>query len=186
MSINADGFVNVTVSVARFQSLLVRSEFVIWNDASVRWNVNAPWSSLFQRARDYGVQVNVYIGSIAVMTFASAFTFFRDRTCQYAPWAEVMAGIQIVHNDAFVREAVMPPILSCTFNTSCMCVENHGAALSSPSGKTRRYNTCHRFDQSALGIVLSKLYADKRDLAVDMPDGSVDIKRGDDMNWFKL
>ena len=78
----------------------------------------------------------------------------------------------------------MQPWLSCAFNQSCMCVKdflwNFGCSASPP----RRYGRCHRFDQSSLGIILSKLLLDQRPI-VYLPPGFVRVAREERLNWFE-
>ncbi|KAK7491686.1 hypothetical protein BaRGS_00017139, partial [Batillaria attramentaria] len=160
------------------------SEFLIWMDASVRWNNAASFDRIFQRAERQGVQCALGGGSIAVRTAVSTFRFYGDQTCQYSSFREIEANCEVYHNDVFVREAIVEPWLSCAFNRTCMCVKNFGSVRGCSFRPPRRYNRCHRFDQSSLGIILSKLYMEKETL-LTFPPSSVAIRRGHRMRWFK-
>nr|KAG5706664.1 hypothetical protein BaRGS_005734 [Batillaria attramentaria] len=105
-------------------SLLPRAEFLIWMDASVRWNNAASFDRIFQRAEQQGVQCALGGGSIAVRTAVSTFRFYGDQTCQYTSFPEIEANCEVYHNDVFVREAIVEPWLSCAFSRTCMCVKN--------------------------------------------------------------
>ena len=78
----------------------------------------------------------------------------------------------------------MEPWLSCAFDQRCMCVKDFFSNFHCGSSPPRRYGRCHRFDQSGLGIILSKLLLDQRPI-VYLPRGSVRVARGELMNWFE-
>lgn len=77
----------------------------------------------------------------------------------------------------------MPVWLSCTFDRTCVCVNNFKNLLRCSGSKPYRYGHCHRYEQSSLGIILSKLLLDRRPM-VYLPSGSVRVARSESHDWF--
>ncbi|KAK7477616.1 hypothetical protein BaRGS_00031164, partial [Batillaria attramentaria] len=166
-------------------SLIDKAEFVIWMDTSVRWSAVSPLDPVFQRAKERGLQLReVNSGVISVRTTASTFDFYGDMTCQYTRFSEIESGAGIYHNEEFVREVVLDPWVSCAFDTRCMCVEKYRKLLGCSASPPRRDNRCHRFDQSSLGIIVSKLFLHQRGKLI-FQAGSHKVARGHTFNWFK-
>ncbi|XP_076442813.1 uncharacterized protein LOC143281488 [Babylonia areolata] len=165
-------------------SLLPKAEYVVWTDASIRWESGCPVDELFERCRRRGFQCISDYGSIAVRTVQSAFDFHGDRQCQYSPFTEMLSGFEMFYNDRFTREAVMQPWLSCAYDQRCMCVRDHVWQFRCPSSPPRGYGRCHRYDQSGLGLIQSKLLLDQRPI-IYVPPGCVRVAREVKMNWFE-
>ncbi|KAK7477619.1 hypothetical protein BaRGS_00031167 [Batillaria attramentaria] len=167
------------------RSLIDKAEFVIWMDTSVRWSAVSPLDPVFQRAKERGLQLReVNSGVISVRTTASTFDFYGDMTCQYTRFSEIESGAGIYHNEEFVREVILDPWVSCAFDTRCMCVEKYRKLLGCSASPPRRDNRCHRFDQSSLGIIVSKLFLHQRGKLI-FQAGSHKVARGHTFNWFK-
>ena len=79
---------------------------------------------------------------------------------------------------------MLRPWLSCAFDQSCMCITDFFSNFNCQSSPPRRYGRCHRFDQSSLGLILSKLLLDQRPI-VYLPPGSVRVARNERLNWFE-
>ncbi|KAK7482704.1 hypothetical protein BaRGS_00026002 [Batillaria attramentaria] len=156
----------------------------MWMDTSTRWHSRTPFDLIFQRAEQQGVQCAVEGGSIAVRTVESMFRYFGELTCRFAPFPEVVTGCEVFHNDVFVSEVIMKPWVSCMYNRTCMCVENFKEVYPCGHWPPRRYNWCHRYEQSALGIIISKLYMEKRGLVSLQRPQWYNFRRRHTMNWF--
>ncbi|KAK7103462.1 hypothetical protein V1264_018349 [Littorina saxatilis] len=158
-------------------ALLAKSEFTVWMDTSVLWSADADVTSIFQRLKERGMLfARDGLGTIAQRTQESTFQHFGDRSCQYEPYDEVYATYGFFRNEPFVREAVVKPWVSCALKWTCLCIPDHLSKLHCGHKLPRARSACHRFDQSALGIIVSKLYQNKRGL-VDFP-GGIFVERG--------
>ncbi|XP_076434632.1 uncharacterized protein LOC143274644 [Babylonia areolata] len=165
-------------------SLLEKAEYLVWMDASIRWKKSTPLAEMFSRAKSIGYQTRHNAGSIAARTQASMAQFFGDHLCQYSPFTEMETGLGFYYNDRFMREAILKPWLSCAFNTDCMCVKDSaGLRNCRRRGKTR-YAMCHRWEQSSIGMIFSKLFLDKRPMLY-VPRNAVRVAKGDKMSWFE-
>ncbi|KAL8585128.1 hypothetical protein ACOMHN_013144 [Nucella lapillus] len=148
-------------------SLLHKAEYLIWIDASIRFRRSDPCPEMFKRARENGFQSKRTWGSIA-----------------YSAFSEMEANFMIWYNDKFTREAIVKPWLSCALEVNCMCIHNYTNYLDCRPGPPRRvYERCHRFDQSGMGIIFSKLYLGSRPMLF-VPNNKVQIKRRTEMDFF--
>ncbi|KAK7486321.1 hypothetical protein BaRGS_00022491 [Batillaria attramentaria] len=165
------------------RSLIEKSEFLIWTDTSIRWNPAAPLAPLFKRAREQGLQVWGNSAAMSLRTAVSMFDFYGEKTCQYSRFTEVESGLTFYHNQRFVREAVLDSWVSCALDERCMCVKDYKKLLVCYYSPPRRDNGCHRFDQSSLGIIITKLYGEQRGM-VWFPYRPHSVFRGQEADWF--
>lgn len=166
------------------RSLIDKAKFVIWMDSSIHWSGVSPLEPLFQRAKEHGLQLRQSQFSMSLRTGLQMFKFYKDLPCQYSSFAEIESGVGIYHNDQFVREAVLDPWVSCAFDTDCMCVDNFKKLLGCSNVPPRRDGQCHRFDQSSLAVIVSKLFLHRRG-ALILPPASHSVLRGQMLDWFK-
>ncbi|XP_076434720.1 uncharacterized protein LOC143274704 isoform X2 [Babylonia areolata] len=166
-------------------SLLEKAEYLVWMDTSIRWEESAPLADIFSQTKTIGYQTRHGNRSIAVHTQASMAQFFGDHLCQYSPFTEMETGFLFFYNDRFTREAILKPWLSCAFNTDCMCVKDSARLRDCERASKTRYSVCHRWEQSSIGMIFSKLFLDKRPMLY-VPDNTVKIARGHIMKWFNF
>ncbi|XP_062582160.1 uncharacterized protein LOC134243941 [Saccostrea cucullata] len=163
------------------QLLLQEFDFVMWTDASIRFN-GRPLDKLFQGAKEVGVQAIPGSGSIAVRTNQRTFTALGEEMCLF-DYHEFEAGWMAVVRSEFTLTAVMRPWVSCALQYGCMDFKNSRSFLGCPLRK-QRYGACHRFDQSVLGIILTRLFNYKSHLCQFIVNGIGFIRRGDYVNYF--
>ncbi|XP_076434879.1 uncharacterized protein LOC143274825 isoform X2 [Babylonia areolata] len=165
-------------------SLLEKAEYLVWMDASIRWRNNTALAEMFSRAKTNGYQTRHNTGSIATRSQASMARFFGDHLCQYAPFTEMETGLGFYYNDRFMRDAILKPWLSCAFSRDCMCVKDSASLKKCGGSHKPRYGACHRWEQSSIGMIFSKLLLDKRPMTY-VPHQSVRVARGQRMSWFE-
>ncbi|XP_076434918.1 uncharacterized protein LOC143274848 [Babylonia areolata] len=165
-------------------SLLEKAEYLVWMDASIRWKKSTPLAEMFSRAKSIGYQTRHNTGPIAVRSQASMAQFFGDHLCQYSPFTEMETGLGFYYNDRFMREAILKPWLSCAFNTDCMCIKDSARLRNCRRRGKTRYGVCHRFEQSSIGMIFSKLFLDKRPMLY-LRHNAVRVARNQKMNWFE-
>ena len=118
-------------------------------------------------------------------TYHEMFQFYGDKPCQYEVYGEVWATYGIYHNEPFVRQAILDPWLSCAFSRHCMCLKDDEAkTVRSAQNRGQRTGLVHRFDQSSLGIIVSKLFGNRTNL-VSLPYSmNIGMERGETADWF--
>ncbi|CAG5129940.1 unnamed protein product [Candidula unifasciata] len=163
-----------------------RSNLLVWIDASVRFNSEFnKFTELLNRARSRGMQVFLNKQTIAHATLPSMFHFFGDEACVYVNSSVTVATVLVFHNNLVVRRAIVEPWAACAISRRCMCprgVDLFQIRISCHL-ETGEYGTCHRFDQSAISIILAKMYQDGLDYIVAPMKDYLDMKRGDKMKY---
>ena len=167
-------------------TVIQRAELVFWVDASIRFKPDPKYVlNLLDRSRKRGIQMGWSATTISKTTLPSMFHFFGDEACAYVPYNQGLSGVVIFHNEWLVRRVVLEPWAACALSAQCMCpqtgVDLFKARITCHMNRGKYfYGICHRFDQSALSILLTKLYQENvnhvmlRDITQ-----FVDIKRGD-------
>ncbi|XP_070180536.1 uncharacterized protein [Littorina saxatilis] len=168
-------------------SLMDKAEYLVWMDACIRWNTSTTSTSLdtlFQRCRQRGHQCINDSGSIAVRTVQSMTNFYGDQQCLYSPFGEMLSGFEMFYMDRFTKEVILEPWISCAFDQRCMCVKDFFWQFHCTGAPPRQYGRCHRFDQSSLGIIYSKILLDNRPI-IYLPPTYVRVAREEKVDWFE-
>ncbi|KAK3798071.1 hypothetical protein RRG08_034627 [Elysia crispata] len=137
-------------------------KLLIWQDTSIRWTEEFP--SVFQRAMKYGQQLieSTHGARITSHTHPQMFAYMREEACQYFPYREIQCGFQVMKNDPLVIQAILNPWTRCALEEPCICPVYPKSVIRCSKGLSSTLPRCHRFDQSAMSIILSKLYAADR------------------------
>ncbi|KAK7009471.1 hypothetical protein BgiMline_001001 [Biomphalaria glabrata] len=145
---------------------ITKTNVLIWADTSVRF-LQDPQSirNIFSQVKTRGIQLGKGKKIVAHNTLASMFHYFQDEPCMYLKYNEAMSGMIVVNNDLLVRQAILEPWAACALNGSCMCPTERSDLhhiVKASTCRTRKslyqYGVCHRFDQSAISILIAKLY----------------------------
>ena len=126
--------------------------FVVWMDASVRFK-SKDLDKIFDHSRTVGVQAAVGFGPIAARTSEKTFKFLQESPCVFRDIKEFEATFIIIYANDFILQYFMIPWVSCALTEQCMapvdligCHNDHV------------YFDCHRFDQSILSILMTRLF----------------------------
>lgn len=165
-----------------------RSNLIVWMDASVRFDTAFfKFTELLGRARSRGLQVFLNKQTIGHITLPRMFHFFGDEACVYVNSSVIVSGVMVFHNDLFVQRVILEPWAACAVSRQCMCpsgLDLHKIRISCHKEMGQyHYGTCHRFDQSAISIILVKLYQERLDNIVVSMKEYVDMKRGTKMTY---
>uniref|UniRef100_A0A2C9KWM5 Uncharacterized protein n=1 Tax=Biomphalaria glabrata TaxID=6526 RepID=A0A2C9KWM5_BIOGL len=145
---------------------ITKTNVLIWADTSVRF-LQDPQSirNIFSQVKTRRIQLGKGKKIVAHNTLASMFHYFQDEPCMYLKYNEAMSGMIVVNNDLLVRQAILEPWAACALNGSCMCPTERSDLhhiVKASTCRTRKslyqYGVCHRFDQSAISILIAKLY----------------------------
>ncbi|GFN79510.1 hypothetical protein PoB_000601600 [Plakobranchus ocellatus] len=167
-------------------------QVLVWQDSSIRWTKNFP--VIFERALRYGQQFLQHKrgARITANTHQLMFSYMKEEICLYHTYREIQCGLQVMKNDLLVVQAVLNPWTRCALEESCICPVDPETVIECKKDTNSTLHRCHRFDQSAMSILLSKLYAADR-YRIIIPEFSndnpkyVQIKRGDKIrDYFSI
>ena len=153
-------------------------------DASVRVKT-ASLTPVLQRARRLGVFAAVNNYMLPMHVHPAMLTYFGAEPCLLAPFHETAGGFVVLKNELLVQLAVLDPWVACAFSPRCLCPSEAGGGdcgsllACRMRGGRYPYFRCHRFDQSALGVILAVLF-DRRATALGHE------LTGDEVAWFKF
>ncbi|KAK0064622.1 hypothetical protein Bpfe_005711 [Biomphalaria pfeifferi] len=164
-------------------------KYLVWQDSSVRWFDN--FRVVFDRTQVYGHQFLRFIDSSRVPsnTIKQTFDYIGDEPCAYLPYPEVQGNCMLHKRDPFVIQAILEPWVRCALEKDCICPADPGSVLGCKTNLI--IHRCHRFDQSALTIILAKVYGEDMYRFIS-PEKSFDkpeyifVRRGHAVNdYFK-
>ena len=165
-----------------------QADVLIWADASVRVRNTTQLIHLIERARTRGVQQRFFedMLPLPIHTDPEMFEYFGDSPCAYMPYRMCEGSFGIYHKEELIRRAVIHPWVACAGREACMCRTNWAERLGCrrPDRKPPAdIGYCNRFDQSAISIILAKLFREKYyHFAVDID--CVKVWRGDGQDYF--
>ncbi|XP_052816744.1 uncharacterized protein LOC128243184 isoform X1 [Mya arenaria] len=136
--------------------------FSIWMDTSVRFT-DKDLRPFFENAKRLGVVVTKNTGPIAMRTHTKTFQFLGENPCTFRDRNEFQGGFVMLYSNPTTVQYFMKPWVSCALTLGCM-LPDYSARDYIDCGKHGNvYFDCHRFDQSVLGILLSRTYGLKVD-----------------------
>ncbi|GFO15081.1 hypothetical protein PoB_004158600 [Plakobranchus ocellatus] len=164
-----------------WKPLLIRAMFararklVVWQDASVRWGQR--FKVILQRTQVYGLQVFVGNGDkVTANTLHEMFEYMEEEECLFEWVPEICNAVAVYRTDNLNRRAIVNPWSRCALERSCICPQEPATCRRCSKLRPKR---CHRFDQSALTLLLGKIYYDQR-YKIEIPEAHkhVEILRG--------
>ncbi|CAL1543071.1 unnamed protein product [Lymnaea stagnalis] len=149
---------------------------LVYQDASIRWT---DYFQVFLRRIDrIGLQLtrSSTNNRIPVNTLPQMFAYMGEAPCAFSQFPELHASNAGYRRDALIIRAILEPWARCALEASCMCPVESSLVIDCV--KLVAEHRCHRFDQSALGIIGAKLFGDEfyRVMLPDM-DAYLDINR---------
>ncbi|XP_046583907.1 uncharacterized protein LOC124291052 isoform X2 [Haliotis rubra] len=166
------------------QANLPKTEILVWVDSCVRfWNKTAPY--LLNDVERRGIITFGSNYSVGQHTMKETVAYMKEDTCSLAPVFEDQGGFLLFHNEQWIREAIVKPWVACAMSSNCMC-PRHSRHMNRCNVNVRMYNKCHRYDQSAINIILHKLFRGHRSSLYspfnERPN--VTLERGGGDNYF--
>ena len=137
---------------------------MIWMDSSIRFeNSHLDWA--FKHAQSLGVSASVGFAPIASRTQKTTFQFLKESPCLYRETNEFEATFVIVYATDFVMQYFMLPWVSCALTNGCL-VPKVSPEKYLDCYRDEFYFSCHRFDQSVLSILMTRLFHRNHDAHV--------------------
>jgi len=165
------------------QLLLMEYETVMWADSSIRF-LGTSLDNDFLQSREKGIRV--MIGSSAlinIQTKKESFDYLREDPCLY-DMPEIQTGLLVVNRNNFIMTSVMKPWVSCALSFGCMTFDGSFFALMC-LGRPRMHQ-CHRFDQSILSIILTRLFNKNRTIVENSFKDVAVVERNEEVDYFNL
>ena len=138
--------------------MLKKHGFVFWLDASIRFKTgNLDW--LLRQAQSLGILAIVGHAPIASRTQKATFEILKEPPCLYRTEKtnEFQSGFTIVYATDFVMQYVMLPWVSCALTNDCLVPKISPEKYPS-CYHAEYYHDCHRFDQSILSLLMTRLF----------------------------
>ncbi|XP_052791359.1 uncharacterized protein LOC128225544 [Mya arenaria] len=170
------------------QTVLMEFGFVWWLDSSVRF-ISGDLEPTLSLARAHGALYNVHhdehnVLGITRQTDARTFTFLKEDTCKFKPFAEVSATTVLFYFNS-ITKAVVKAWVKCALNEDCIAPKGSNLKIICDL-KDSRDGRCHRFDQSVLGILFRRIY---HETDIFEPGKSlnkvVEIRRNEVLHYFE-
>lgn len=139
------------------QLLLKEYHIVIWVDASIRFH-GTPLDRLIHKTVEHGIQVTEGGGSIAVRTHSVTFKALGETPCMFDR-PELQSSLISMYRTPYTLRNIMLPWVSCALQYNCMDFDSALKTVTCLDGHQWSYSACHRFDQSVLGIILTRLFS---------------------------
>ena len=98
-------------------------------------------------------------GSISVRTHSRFFDTLLKNQC-LLNYPEVKAGVMLITRSCLTLTYIMRPWVSCALQYGYMDCPDAKNDFCNKS--KRKLSSCHSFDQSVLGIILTRLFNDRR------------------------
>ncbi|KAK3097994.1 hypothetical protein FSP39_015138 [Pinctada imbricata] len=166
------------------QLVLIEYDFVLWMDASVRLN-GLPLEELFEEARKTGIKILRGYGLIVKQTHLNTFKALEEKPCMFQG-QELQATWIIVSRTNFTLRAILKPWVSCALQYGCMAQDNAERLYRGRSSKHPGNHLRHRFEQSVISIILTRLYHDHiKDVHIGISKFGA-IMRGDKSHFFTM
>ena len=89
----------------------------------------------------------------------SFYVLLQVKPCLLSPFYELAGGFLVFKKDVLTERAIVDPWVACAFSPDCLCPGKGCLKFKGHcNNQTRPYSRCHRFDQSALAIILVTLF----------------------------
>ncbi|XP_041353474.1 uncharacterized protein LOC121371555 isoform X2 [Gigantopelta aegis] len=136
---------------------LLQHEVVAWFDTSVRFKPQIV-ANIFRKGVSFGIMPLYGEFSVAQQSDVKIFQWFGEEPCSFSNYFEIQTGHIMFYKSSLV-ESIIKYWVTCALNKECISPEN---SVYDCDSSTRKYGKCHRFDQSALSIILTRLFQESR------------------------
>ncbi|KAK0065860.1 hypothetical protein Bpfe_004657, partial [Biomphalaria pfeifferi] len=142
-------------------AMIKANKFVIYQDASITWKDSV--LEVLDRGDKLGLQLwgTNWMHNIPVATLKGMFDYMGDMPCAYLNYTQIQSGIIVFKQTPFIVRTVLEPWAKCGFEKDCFCPLTKENSVDCFTSK-KEIHMCHRFDQSALSIIATKLFASER------------------------
>uniref|UniRef100_A0A2C9M1X4 Uncharacterized protein n=1 Tax=Biomphalaria glabrata TaxID=6526 RepID=A0A2C9M1X4_BIOGL len=149
-------------------SMLKANKLVVYQDASISYKDTV--LELLDRGYRLGLQLwgANWMYNIPVATSKGMFDYMGDKPCAYLKYPQIQSGVMVFKKASFIVRTILEPWAKCGFEKDCFCPLTREDSVDCTHKKIE-IHMCHRFDQSALSMFVSKLFTSER-YRYHMPD----------------
>ncbi|XP_046583222.1 uncharacterized protein LOC124290520 isoform X2 [Haliotis rubra] len=167
------------------QLALKQWNFIMYMDASIRI-LTSDLQELFDVAWKRGILVSDTEHESFKMvehTDPRTFAFLGEKPCYFENIPEKQAGFLLLRQSRLLQLSIIRPWVECTLSLECIAPQ--GSKINWFCSYYRHFfGECHRFDQSALNIVISRIFHHTRKVPL-IPSTFFKIDRNHRMNYFE-
>lgn len=169
-----------------FQLLYQEFGNVWWIDSSVRF-ISRDLELPLKYLKEKGMLFFTYdvSSSIAAHTDRRMFTYFDEDPCLFVNFGEIEAS-SIAFSKHLVSRVVLRQWILCALDQNCIApTDSSKQCKMTLNVTTMEIGRCHRFDQSAISIILRRLYHKQNHYPlVEIPFKIIEIRRREDIPYF--
>ena len=132
--------------------------FVAWVDASFRFTT-ANIDPIVEEAKRKRFTMATAVAKIPKTTMIHMFKAFDEEPCAFRDADEYGTWFVILYPSAYEMEYLLKPWVSCALLPKCIATGDE--PTTHKICQTDKLFSCHRFDQSALSILLHRLYRER-------------------------
>ncbi|GFO34794.1 Cai-1 autoinducer sensor kinase/phosphatase cqss [Plakobranchus ocellatus] len=150
--------------VTVIRAMYERAQLVIWTDASIRIKNPSKLLEYIERAKERGIQQRFQARGVPnpYFTLNQMFDFFGDSPCAHMAFHQVETGYGLYHKEPLVQQAILDPWFGCAVRATCICpVLQRSVQICPDIRGSTEIGVCMRNEQSAISIILAKLFREK-------------------------
>ena len=145
----------LTLRIIFFQLALKEHPFVIWLDSSIRFTTGN-LTLMFEMTLSSGMTLTkLSVTNIDRHTHPQMFETLNEPRCLYRKYSIYPAGALALFAKDYIIEGIMKPWVKCALVERCMQTTIPFESIKKCSS---RNTVCHRYDQSALNILITRLF----------------------------
>jgi len=166
---------------------LEQAELSMWIDTSITITNGTELMSVIDRTRTRGVQQRCDDRGIPNPrhTLPQMFEAFGDSPCAHLSFTQCEAGFGIYHRELLIRHAVVGAWVTCAANPFCIEPVNQNRVHNCGEWVPGTIGNCMRSDQSAISLILAKLFREKMDHFAITTSSFQRVSRGQTLDYFK-
>ncbi|CAH1774564.1 unnamed protein product [Owenia fusiformis] len=133
---------------------------VFWVDSSIRFKTGET-ETLWEKMKNGNglvLFINTFINKISAVTHPDMYEFLPADEQEMRGRTTYGCGALLIYNTKFAYEHFFQWFLLCALNAQCIAPVGSRIKCDEESKDRSAYRNCHRFDQSALNILISNMY----------------------------
>ncbi|XP_067670404.1 uncharacterized protein [Haliotis asinina] len=162
------------------QANIGSADMLVWLDTSVRLTIKGLKDTL-QDVKTQGMVLRPSLTSVPQHIDPQMMRYFNSTACAYSPYRMTSATFIFLHNELFVRDAIVIPWAMCAVTQNCICPKH---SVLHCDQTIRKNGKCHRYDQAGLSMIVTKLFGQYIE-SFRLNKLSFEVKRGDKYEYFK-
>ena len=170
----------VVIIAAHYQ----QAEVLVWLDASIRIHNTTSFAAMVQTTKERGVQQRQGAFLNIQFTHPQTFEMFGDSPCAHHKVLQPGAMFGMYHREDLIKHTVMKPWLGCALEEQCICPVDRRHASRCDAKSPVLVGVCHRWEQSAMSIIMARLFREKY-YYVFIKTDLLNVDRGDKLNYFQ-